>query len=935
MSPHRLTFLTLLVAGCSDTGITKLSASPEAVITDPADGADVREGQTVTLAGAVSDPDGSPTSLTVTWKVDGVAACEDAAPDGDGLTTCATSLPPGTIPVTLTVRDPGGATGTDSIELNVAATDAPEVQITAPAEDARLYADLPVLLEGLTTDGEDPADALRAAWTSSVDGDIELDMVPENDGVVSVYASLAEGSHGLTLTVVDTDGKTGRDQRTVTVGPANRTPTCTITSPTDGALLALGADADLGATVADDDQPAAELDATWRSSRDGELLSTHPAADGTVDFTTSSLSAGAHTLTFTTTDERGATCTDAIDVMVGAPPTVAITLPADGSWVNVGELVPFSGLVSDDADLPTALTIEWSSDLDGTLSTTAPDATGAVAFDSAALVAGTHTITLAATDTDGLVGTDTTQLNINGLPSAPGIEILPDPAVTGDDLVATVVVAASDPEADPLTLSHAWTRNGVATAHTTATVPASATSRGEVWAVAVTADDGRGTGPAGTDSITIGNTAPVASAVTLSPSTAATHDSLVASPVGSDADGDAVSWLYQWTVDGTTVSPTTASLDGALWFDKHEVVIVTATPYDGTDFGTPVSSAGVTIVNTPPEAPVVAIDPSSPTTTDDLYCDVVTGSIDDDSDTITYSIAWTVDGVAYPSGSLDTGDTGFAWSGPSTTTWPDDTVPADDVALGVEWTCTVTPDDGDDVGASASDTVTVSDHCSGETVTVAWVEGWGSGYGDGSLSWSDLETNWATYGGCPVVFTDVHQPFTLSTLTATGADVVLLSDPSGGTRSYSTTEMTAIETYVQGGSAGVVATYMLDYVSYDNSRLAELVGVSASSLVNNSSAVSGSMTVQLPTHPLATNLPSSWTATSFLYEQQTVSGWPSALLSGAVVVAGTGTESRIIAYPGSTWNGVFLTGMLEYQSTSTDSHQALYNSLIWASGRLP
>ena len=63
-------------------------------------------------------------------------------------------------------------------------------------------------------------------------------------------------------------------------------------------------------------------------------------------------------------------------------------------------------------------------------------------------------------------------------------------------------------------------------------------------------------------------------------------------------------------------------------------------------------------------------------------------SSDADGDTVSLSPAWTKNGHA--------------------TAHVTDTVPATDTASGDIWVCTVTPDDGDDLGASASATVGVS-----------------------------------------------------------------------------------------------------------------------------------------------------------------------------------------------------------------------------------
>ena len=322
-------------------------------------------------------------------------------------------------------------------------------------------------------------------------------------------------------------------------------------------------------------------------------------------------------------------------------------------------------------------------------------------------------VTLTASDTAGQPGSDAVSLRINGLPTAPTVAITPDPADTDDALTAAVTGASTDPEGDPVSYRWSWTRDGVATAHTGATVPAADTARGEAWVATATPHDGGGDGTPGTAAITIGNAAPAVTSAALSPTSPQTNDTISASVATSDADGDSVTLSYAWTVDGVAVSPSGSSLSGS-WFSKDQVVGLAVTPSDGADSGTPVAAATVTVVNTPPTAPVVAIDPSSTDGTDDLVCTISVASSDDDADSITYSIEWEVDGIVYPDAALDSGDTGFAWVGPSTTTWTDDTVPADDVALGGEWTCTATPNDGDDDGPSDADTVEVStDPCDG------------------------------------------------------------------------------------------------------------------------------------------------------------------------------------------------------------------------------
>lgn len=213
---------------------------------------------------------------------------------------------------------------------------------------------------------------------------------------------------------------------------------------------------------------------------------------------------------------------------------------------------------------------------------------------------------------------------------------------------------------------------------------------------AVTPNDGTVSGTAAaSNTVTIRNTAPTATAVSISPSVATTNDTLTATASGTDGDGDPVSFTYAWSVNGTAAS-TGSTLSGATYFGKNDLVTVVATPTDGFDTGSTLS-ASRTIANTPPGAPTAAIDPYpyADSGTDELLCELLTAGSDVDGDSLTYAVSWEVDGLPYPASF-----TGVV--GPDTTTWTDDTVPADDTDLGVDWVCTLTPDDGDDTGTSAT-----------------------------------------------------------------------------------------------------------------------------------------------------------------------------------------------------------------------------------------
>ena len=79
-----------------------------------------------------------------------------------------------------------------------------------------------------------------------------------------------------------------------------------------------------------------------------------------------------------------------------------------------------------------------------------------------------------------------------------------------------MIVDSVDPEGATIQYSFEWRQNNIVNpVYTTASIPASATEKGETWTVYVTPDDGIVQGPVGTALITIENTAPTLSSLTI------------------------------------------------------------------------------------------------------------------------------------------------------------------------------------------------------------------------------------------------------------------------------------------------------------------------------------------------------------------------------------------------------------------------------------
>ena len=144
----------------------------------------------------------------------------------------------------------------------------------------------------------------------------------------------------------------------------------------------------------------------------------------------------------------------------------------------------------------------------------------------------------------------------NQPPTAPTVQILPTAPTTTDDLVAQIVTAATDPDASgAITYQYSWSKNGAAQAISGASVANALTAKGDIWQVTVVASDGQDVSPAAKAQVTVQNAVPAAPGVALSAATvdmAATVTCEITTPA-VDADGDTVTYVYHWQLNGVTV----------------------------------------------------------------------------------------------------------------------------------------------------------------------------------------------------------------------------------------------------------------------------------------------------------------------------------------------------------------------------------------------
>lgn len=137
--------------------------------------------------------------------------------------------------------------------------------------------------------------------------------------------------------------------------------------------------------------------------------------------------------------------------------------------------------------------------------------------------------------------------------------------------------------------------------------------------------------------VKIGNTPPKITSVKLLPEVFKPGDTINIAAAGTDADGDPVSFRYEWTKNGAPAGNTN-SLGSPV--QRGDKISVTVTPYDGLDYGIPVVIERE-IRNMPP----VIVEHKEFSFDGSVYTYQVRAS-DPDGDTLTYAIESPAEGMA-------------------------------------------------------------------------------------------------------------------------------------------------------------------------------------------------------------------------------------------------------------------------------------------------
>src|SRR5579871_4359058 len=365
---------------------------------------------TVTLTGTATDATGTISSYAWT-EVSGPNTATIAT--ASAIKTNITGLVAGTYVFQLKATDNGGLSGTGTVTVTV--NPAPN---QPPVANAGANQTITLPTNSISVDGsgsKDPDGVIASFSWTKVSGPAQ-GTITNATNVSTTITNLVQGTYVFKLTVTDNSGATASDTMTVVVNAApNQPPVAnagsskTITLPVSSTTLD-------GTQSSDPDGTIASYKWTQVSGPSTATISGGTTATPTV----SSLVAGTYVFQLTVTDNKGATATAQVKVIVNpavnqAPTANAgnnqtITLPTNS--------VSLDGSASKDPD-GNIVSFNWTK-ISGPAQGTIVSATNVTTIVNS-LVQGTYIFKLTVTDNNGATGTDSVTIIVNAAPNQPPV----------------------------------------------------------------------------------------------------------------------------------------------------------------------------------------------------------------------------------------------------------------------------------------------------------------------------------------------------------------------------------------------------------------------------------------------------------------------------------------------------------------------------------
>ena len=593
-----------------DTAPVTVNHSNQAPTLASISGQSGAEGSAVSLATSGTDPDAGD---TLTYSVSGQPA---------GLSiNSSTGLISGTIGyqafedqpvgghdhVSVTVTDNHGVSASQTFDFTVSDTNRAPTLATISSQSGAEGDAVSLATSGSDPDPEDTIAYSISGQPTSLSINPSTGLISGTIGYQAFEDQPVGGHYHVSVTVSDNHGASASQTFDWTLADTNRPPAYTGASTNTSQTIAEGAGL-AALAAADPDSDPLSYSLTSGSLPTGLTLNADGTFSGTAAYTAAEggSPAGRYSATITVSDGKGGTDTTTLPMTVtdtNRPP--AYTGAAANTSQTIAEGAGLAALVATDPDsdplsysltsgsLPTGLTLN----ADGTFSGTAD-------YDAAAGGSPAGSYSAIITVSDGKGGTDITTLamtvtDTNRPPAYTGAATNTSQTIAEGAGLAALV--ATDPDSDPLsysltggalptgiTLNADGTFSGAA-AYTAAEGGSPAGS----YSATIQVSDGKGGTDTTTLDITVNNTDTAPALADPPDRTDDEGDTISLQLIGSDADGDTLTYSALNLPDGLSLNPTTGLISGTLSYSSAGVYVVTVTVEDDTPAGA-VNSASQT-----------------------------------------------------------------------------------------------------------------------------------------------------------------------------------------------------------------------------------------------------------------------------------------------------------------------------------------------------
>ena len=221
----------------------------------------------------------------------------------------------------------------------------------------------------------------------------------------------------------------------------------------------------------------------------------------------------------------------------------------------------------------------------------------------------------------------------NHLPVIHAAAVVPTPVVL--DAPISVQIYADDQDRDALTFHHQWVINGHPLAgQADSILPVNFLKQGDAVSVEIVPDDGKERGAIyRTAAVTVVNTPPIISSLSVRPQPAKPGDKLETLVEAADPDHDRFDLSFRWWKNRTVVKEGDEPGLDTTGFSPKDVVTVEVTPRDRTASGKPVKSESLVLGNSPP---MITSTPFVPTGRERY--EYIVKAIDPEGDRIRYRL---------------------------------------------------------------------------------------------------------------------------------------------------------------------------------------------------------------------------------------------------------------------------------------------------------